>query len=406
VDNVVVSLSQPAVVDFQLQDVAGPRIAGVTTMTHVPAPGPFPIEATITDPSTVAEAALVYRIAHGSWIETPMSRDGDLYRALIPQASPGDTCRYYVRARDGAGLESTSPPDAPGSSWSFVVTSIFYAYDAETQGSPPWIIGAPGDHGSRGVWVREDPTGMLFGADPVKPEDDHTPPPGVQCFVTGHGTSYLNATLTTVQSPLFNLSACSAAWISYWRWYALIQMTPGSSEVFEVKVSNDGGLTWATLERLAAMENSWRGMDLRVDTVVPLTDRMLFRFVASENDGDTFVIAALDDVSIEVVPSGSSGVGSPDGAPELALRPIGAVAARGDVAIRFSLDRAAPARLDLFDVSGRLVRRLLDGPRPAGWQTVLWDGRARSGAAAPSGIYFCRLECGRRSLVRKIVLIE
>ncbi len=54
----------------------------------------------------------------------------------------------------------------------------------------------------------------------------------------------------------------------------------------------------------------------------------------------------------------------------------------------------APARLTLrvFDVSGRLVRTLVNGPAAAGVGRVTWNGKDDFGRQARSGIYFVRLE--------------
>lgn len=54
---------------------------------------------------------------------------------------------------------------------------------------------------------------------------------------------------------------------------------------------------------------------------------------------------------------------------------------------------AAPARvrLELFDLSGRLVRRLVSEDRPPGPGAVDWDGRDGSGRRVSAGVYVCRL---------------
>ena len=54
-------------------------------------------------------------------------------------------------------------------------------------------------------------------------------------------------------------------------------------------------------------------------------------------------------------------------------------------------------RLDVYDVQGRLVRRLLDQPLSPGNYTVRWDGKGENGAPSASGTYFCRLTTGERS---------
>ena len=79
---------------------------------------------------------------------------------------------------------------------------------------------------------------------------------------------------------------------------------------------------------------------------------------------------------------------------------------RGALTISFSLERAGPTRLAVYDIQGRLVRRLIDRFLPAGSQSVLWDGREENGASAHSGVYFYRLETAGRRQVEKILLLQ
>ena len=74
--------------------------------------------------------------------------------------------------------------------------------------------------------------------------------------------------------------------------------------------------------------------------------------------------------------------------------------------IEFTLPAPAVARLSIHDVSGRLVRVLMNGERDAGAHSAVWDGRNDSGEEAGSGIYFCRLEAGAFTASRKIVLLK
>jgi hypothetical protein len=71
-------------------------------------------------------------------------------------------------------------------------------------------------------------------------------------------------------------------------------------------------------------------------------------------------------------------------------------------------DLAGPGRvtIEVFDVSGRLVARLLDGRREAGRHRVEWRGEDARGSAAPSGVYFCRMRAGSYEATRKIVLMR
>lgn len=74
--------------------------------------------------------------------------------------------------------------------------------------------------------------------------------------------------------------------------------------------------------------------------------------------------------------------------------------------IGFTLPAAETIALRIYDLRGRLVRTLLDGPQPAGRQTVVWDGRDRHGRAVGSGTYFYRLIGGGHVQQRKMQLVR
>ncbi|MBA4378767.1 MAG: hypothetical protein C0395_09000 [Gemmatimonas sp.] len=74
--------------------------------------------------------------------------------------------------------------------------------------------------------------------------------------------------------------------------------------------------------------------------------------------------------------------------------------------IVFALDRAAGVRLGVYDLQGRLVRTLAERVYAPGEHSVVWDGRDESGAEMPSGLYLYRLEDGRRTQTRKMVLVR
>ncbi|MDD3642560.1 MAG: FlgD immunoglobulin-like domain containing protein, partial [Candidatus Krumholzibacteria bacterium] len=73
--------------------------------------------------------------------------------------------------------------------------------------------------------------------------------------------------------------------------------------------------------------------------------------------------------------------------------------------IEWYLPEAARARVGIFDVSGRVVRRLFDGRCPAGRSAVSWDGCGDGGAPAAAGVYFCRISSGEFEQARKMVLL-
>lgn len=75
--------------------------------------------------------------------------------------------------------------------------------------------------------------------------------------------------------------------------------------------------------------------------------------------------------------------------------------------IAFDLQRAGHARLEIFDVRGRRVRRLVDAALPAGTHRVIWDGHRQNGAPAPSGTYLYRLDLdGKPAGARTATLVK
>jgi hypothetical protein len=63
-------------------------------------------------------------------------------------------------------------------------------------------------------------------------------------------------------------------------------------------------------------------------------------------------------------------------------------------AIPFALDSPGHVELELIDVQGRLIRRLVAGRLDAGSHEITWDGRDANGRPVASGQYFYTLIVG------------
>ncbi len=62
--------------------------------------------------------------------------------------------------------------------------------------------------------------------------------------------------------------------------------------------------------------------------------------------------------------------------------------------------------ISIYDVSGRLVKTLVDDRRPAGTHQVVWDGRNASGNPVSTGVYFYRMVAGSFTDARRMVLLK
>jgi flagellar hook assembly protein FlgD len=74
--------------------------------------------------------------------------------------------------------------------------------------------------------------------------------------------------------------------------------------------------------------------------------------------------------------------------------------------ITFTMPAPGPARLSVYDVAGRRVATLVDGPVGAGASTVTWRGVADDGRPVASGVYFARLEADGAQVVYKLVITK
>ncbi|MBU8923041.1 MAG: right-handed parallel beta-helix repeat-containing protein [Bacteroidales bacterium] len=74
--------------------------------------------------------------------------------------------------------------------------------------------------------------------------------------------------------------------------------------------------------------------------------------------------------------------------------------------IRYFLPAKSPVTVDVFDVSGRRVDRLVDLTQSRGYHVAIWDGRNHKGQRVGAGVYFYRLKAGKHVLTRKMVLLR
>ncbi|NIM65344.1 MAG: T9SS type A sorting domain-containing protein [Candidatus Latescibacteria bacterium] len=74
--------------------------------------------------------------------------------------------------------------------------------------------------------------------------------------------------------------------------------------------------------------------------------------------------------------------------------------------IAYEIPSATHARLAIFDVTGKMIRVLVDRPLPAGRFTATWDGTDSHGDLVASGVYFYRLDASSSTQTKKMVLLK
>jgi hypothetical protein len=86
--------------------------------------------------------------------------------------------------------------------------------------------------------------------------------------------------------------------------------------------------------------------------------------------------------------------------------------AGSSVQIHYDLPARSRVHLVIYDITGRVVRVLVDESREAGYRSIVWDGRDSRGKEIASGVYFYKLsarsDSGREdySATRKLILMR
>lgn len=132
-------------------------------------------------------------------------------------------------------------------------------------------------------------------------------------------------------------------------------------------------------------------------------------YVTTADRTDTYALFSI--VSIEFIPYATTvDVGGPRGGPisvnsshlfQNHPNPFWP-----ETQIGFDLPRAGRTEIRIHDARGRLVRTLVNEKRPAGRQSVTWDGRDESGRELSSGVYFYSLTAPGVDENRRMILVK
>lgn len=74
--------------------------------------------------------------------------------------------------------------------------------------------------------------------------------------------------------------------------------------------------------------------------------------------------------------------------------------------INYTIPKDTHVRLAVYDVTGRLVRSLVDHSEQAGIHSICWDGKDDQGRKAPSGVYLYKLKLDNLVFTQKVILIK
>ena len=77
-----------------------------------------------------------------------------------------------------------------------------------------------------------------------------------------------------------------------------------------------------------------------------------------------------------------------------------------ETTIGFQLPQATDVRINIYNILGQLVRKLVDDEKQAGFHKIVWDAKDDVGRSVPSGVYIYRIQAGSFSNVKKLLLLR
>jgi hypothetical protein len=251
-----------------------------------------------------------------------------------------------------------------------------------------WAFGVP--TGAGGQYGNPDPTSGYTGGNVL----------GYN--LTGdYPNNMAESHLTTTA---IDCSAMQGTILKFRRWLNVEQPVYDHAHV---RISTDGGSTWTQIWANASVieDAAWTQVSYDISALADGKSSVLIRWTMGTTDiGWQYSGWNIDDVELWAVPTDVSGVGDLPGRP-LALgnhpNPFNPL-----TKVEFALEAAGFASLDVYDMQGRLVRRLVTAELAAGTHSVVWDGLDGDGRKVGSGVYLARLVAGGRTAEHKMVILK
>jgi choice-of-anchor B domain-containing protein len=342
----------------------------------------------------------------------------------------------FTSYRPGYAPDARWYPVEPGVqrslNWSLLSAAWYDSCDTDRG----WSLTDPSDNATfAGRWARAVPNGTsglaprlprgvhlaaqhpepeegAVVAGPVAPGTDATPGAGGWCFVTGNGPpgagvgDYdVDVGKTTLTTPPLDMTGMVDPVMTFQRWFHM--NSPGEPDSFLVEISPDG-TTWTRVLTLLESHPHWHLETIRVRDHATPGPAIRVRFVAQDQGPEGIVEAAVDDFQHFDAALHPTEVDAArdESAPRAALGAPRPNPSAGAVSVALFLPAAGPARAAVYDVAGRRVAPLFDGPAPAGRLLIRWDGRNARGDDAASGLYWIRAEAAGGTFTRRLVRLR
>lgn len=290
--------------------------------------------------------------------------------------SLGDTIRYRFFCRDNAYLHNQST--APSAGHYTIVISPEELVDDFENGNLSWHHVSPG-------WVIIDGQGY---------QSSHS-------LRTGLGNYENNMNALICNRTAYNFTLFGSASLSFRARYLVAE----GDTCFVVAARSLNG-QWTRLAGISGA-SQWRSIQVDLSSFCGAAGATVyfgFNFISDES-GSSYGIL-IDNVALAV--AAPTGIDDPAAEVPTAFA-IGGIYPNpfnSGTQINLVMGEKQRVRIDIYDVLGRVVRRIEAGEIEAGRHRIFWDGRNDRNEPVGSGIYFVRAGAGRYSDIRSVTLVK
>ena len=220
----------------------------------------------------------------------------------------------------------------------------------------------------------------------------------------GQGVNYPDSADVSVRLERgLDLSGLSEATLSFYHFYGLL---PGDSAF--VEASRNGGESWQRVsDSFTGGQSSYKKYQCSLDAFTGAgNDAVLLRFRLVSDESGAGPGWFVDDVRImpySTVVEEKAQSGLPQ---RFALYDNYPNPFNNSTAIRYSLPKSVPVKIEIFNLLGHKVATLVDSKKESGVHEIQWNGQSDTREHVSTGLYFYRITAGKFRSMKKCALVK
>jgi hypothetical protein len=181
----------------------------------------------------------------------------------------------------------------------------------------------------------------------------------------------------------------------------VITITPeGNQNTFSVLGRHTDGSDWTeTIQISGQQRNHWISDQTNIEPRIEQNDRTDVQFTMP--DDVTFVRAIASTLD-----SSTSNTDSliPIAVPNLSTASPNPF--NTQTTIGFTMPKSGNVNIEVYNVKGQLVRSLVNETKATGSHNIIWNGTDQNGQPVSSGVYFYKMDSGKYTATRKVMLVK